>query len=97
MEYKLKSETDAIADAYPSILASSSEATLHYLLDALDSMDRRTAQELERLECSGAEEDLKEFIRQDILAHHQARRLPLQESAEELRALYHASVSEGQN
>jgi hypothetical protein len=97
MEYKLKSETDAIADAYPSILASTSEATLHYLLDALESMDRRTAQELERLESSGADEDLKEFIRQDILARHQARRLPLQEAAEELRALYRASVSEAQN
>ena len=94
MEYKLKSDTDAIGDAYPSILASKSKATLHYLLDALESMDRRTAQELERLNSSGAEEDLKEFVRQDILARHHARRLPLQESAEELRALYRASISE---
>jgi hypothetical protein len=97
MEYKRKSETEAIADAYASAFASTSEQKLHYLLDALESMDRRTAQELERLESSGAEEDLKEFIRQDILARHQARRLPLQESAEELRVLYRASVSESQN
>ena len=97
MEYKLKSETDAIADAYPSILVSTSEEKLHYLLDALASMDKRTAQDLERLDRSSAEEDLKEFVRQDILARHQVRRMPLQESAEELRALYRASVSEGQN
>jgi hypothetical protein len=97
MEYKLKSDTDAIGDAYPSILASKSEATLHHLLDALESMDRRTAQELERLDGSTAEEDLKEFVRQDILTRHQERRLPLQEAAEELRALYRASVPESQN
>jgi hypothetical protein len=60
-------------------------------------MDRRTAQELERLDGSTAEEDLKEFVRQDILARHQERRLPLQEAAEELRALYRASVPESQN
>jgi hypothetical protein len=46
MEYKLKSDADVIGDAYPSIVASKSEATLHHLLDALESMDRRTAQEL---------------------------------------------------
>jgi hypothetical protein len=97
MEYKIKSETEGMADTYSSILASTSEQKLHYILDALESMDRRTAQELERLDDSGAEEDLKEFIKKDILARHQARRLPLQESAEELRALYRASVSEAQN
>jgi hypothetical protein len=97
MEYKLKSETDAIADAYPSVLVSTSEEKLHYLLDALESMDKRTAQDLERLDSSGAEKDLKEFIRQDILARHQARRLPLQESAEELDVLFHSSGTEGQN
>jgi len=97
MEYKIKSETEAKADTYASILASTSEQTLHYLLDALECMDRRTAQELERLDRSSAEEDLKEFVRQDILARHQARRLPLQEAAEELRALYRVSIAEDQN
>lgn len=97
MEYKLKSQTEAMADAHPSILASTSEARLHYLLNALESMDRRTTHDLERLESSGAEEDLKEFVRQDILARHQERRLPLQEAAEELRAVYRASDPQNQN
>jgi hypothetical protein len=97
MEYKRKSETETVGDAYPSILASTSEEKLHYLLNALESMDRRTAHDLERLDSSGAEGDLKEFVRQDILARHHARRLPLQEAAEELRALYRSSIPEDQN
>jgi hypothetical protein len=97
MEYKPKSETEAIADAYPSVLASTSEEKLHYLLNALESMDRRVAHDLERLDSSSAEEELKEFVRQDILARHQARRLPLLDSAEELRALYRASAPESHN
>ena len=97
MEFKSKSETEAVADAYPSVLASTAEEKLHYLLNAVESMDRRTAQELERLDNSGAEEELKAFIRQDILARHQVRRLPLQESVEELRAFYRASTPESQN
>jgi hypothetical protein len=55
-------------------------------------MNRRTAVELKQFDSSSAEEDLKELVTQDILARHRARRLPLQDSAEELRALYCAST-----
>jgi len=97
MEYKTQSETKALADAYTPALASTLEQKLHYLLNALECMDRRVAKDLERLDSSSAEEDLKEFIRQDILARHQARRLPLLDSAEELRALYRASARDCEN
>jgi len=97
MEYKVQSETRAVANAYTSAPGSTPEQKLHYLLNALESMDRRAAQDLDRLDSSSAEEDLKEFIRQDILARHQERRLPLLDSAEELRALYRASVPNGQD
>ncbi len=91
MEYKLKSQTDLVADTFPAVPTSDIEAKLHYLLNALECMDKRTAIELERLDGSGAEEDLKDFVKQDILYRSQELRLPLQEAAEELRSLYRAS------
>ncbi len=81
----------------PSIFAPETEARLHDLLDALECMDARTARELELLNKSGAEEDLKEFVRQDILSRHQERRLPLQEAAEELRVQHRATFSDLSN
>jgi hypothetical protein len=90
MEYKGKLETNVVADTYPSEAAPGIEANLHCLLNALESMDRRTALELERLDGSCAEEDLKEFIKQDILSRHQARRQSLQDATEALRAQYRA-------
>src|SRR5690349_1750130 len=92
MEYKLKSQTDLVADTFPAEPASDIEAKLHYLLNALECMDKRTATELERLEGSNAEDDLKDFVKQDILSRAQELRLPLQEAAEELRSLYRASL-----
>jgi len=92
MEYKLKSQTDLVADTFPAAPASDIEAKLHYLLNALECMEKRTATELERLESSGAEDELKDFVKQDILSRAQELRLPLQEAAEELRSLYRASL-----
>jgi hypothetical protein len=60
-------------------------------------MDARTARELELLDKSAAEEDLKEFVRQDILSRHQERRLPLQAAAEELRVQHRATFSDVSN
>ena len=88
MEYKGKLETDVVADTYSSEAAIGIEANLHCLLNALECMDKRTALELERLDGSCAEEELKEFVRQDILSRHQDRRQPLQDATEELRAQY---------
>jgi hypothetical protein len=93
MEYMLKSETQIIADTYPAMVGSDAEAKLHYLLNALESMDKRTASELERVNVSGTDEDLKEFVRQDILVHHEALRLPLVEAVEDLRTQYRATVT----
>jgi len=88
MEYKDKLKTNVVADTYQSEPVPEVEANLHRLLNALESMDKRTALELERLDASRADEELKEFVRQDILSRHQARRKPLQDAAEELRAQY---------
>jgi len=86
MKYDRKLRVLSETTASPSVLEPEIEAKLHNLLDALECMDARTARELELLAKSCAEEDLKEFIRQDILSRHNERRLPLQEAAEELRA-----------
>jgi hypothetical protein len=94
MEYKLKSQTNIVADTFPPVMASDTEARLHYILNVLECIDQRTARELARLDGSGAEEDLKDFVRQDILARAQELKLPLQEAAEELRAQYRASSSD---
>ncbi len=93
MEYKLKSQADAVADTYLSIFTSESEEKLHYLLNVLECLDKRAALELERIDQSRAEEDLKDFIKQDILSRHQAKRLPFVTAAEELRAQYRASFA----
>jgi hypothetical protein len=93
MEYKLKTETDIVADTYPLMPVSSEmERKLHYLLDALDCMDARIAQQLELLSQSDAEEDLKEAIRQDIVSHHEERRGPIAAAVEELRERHRASM-----
>jgi hypothetical protein len=94
MEHMLQSETKFIADTYPAILSSDAEAKLHYLLNALESMDARTASELERVNMSSCDEDLKDFVRQHILTDHAARRLPLVEAVEDLRAQYRATVAD---
>ncbi len=92
---KLRVQSDVITN--PSIFAPETEARLHNLLDALECMDARTARELELLDKSAAEEDLKEFVRQDILSRHQERRLPLQAAAEELRVQHRATFSDVSN
>jgi hypothetical protein len=92
MEYKRKSQAAAIADTYPSALTSEIEGKLHHLLNVLECMDHRTALDLDRLDQSGADEDLKDFVRRDIIARHKERRLPLEEAAEELRTQYRASI-----
>ncbi|MDP8919563.1 MAG: hypothetical protein M3O00_11855 [Pseudomonadota bacterium] len=97
MKYDRKLRAPSEVTAYPSMLAPEIEARLHNLLDALECMDARTARELELLDKSGAEEDLKEFVRQDILSRHQERRLPLQEAAEELRVQHRATFSDLSN
>jgi len=70
------------------------KARLDCLLDALECMDARVTRELEQLNNSSAEEDLKEFVRQDIVARHESRRLPLQNALEELRAEYRSAISD---
>jgi len=94
MEHMLQSETKFIADIYPGILSSDAEAKLNYLLSALESMDARTASELERINMSSCDEDLKEFVTQQILADHAARRLPLDEAVEDLRAQFRATIAD---
>ncbi len=93
MEYTLKSQTDEVAYPYPSIHTSEAEEKMHYLLDVLDCFDKRTALELERIDQSRAEEELKDFVKQDILTRHQARRLPFVNAVEELRAQYRTSFA----
>jgi hypothetical protein len=97
MKYDRKLRAQSEVTTNPSIFAPETEARLHNLLDALECMDARTARELELLDKSGAEEDLKEFVRQDILSRHQERRLPLQEAAEELRVQHRATFSDLSN
>ena len=97
MKYDRKLRALSETTAAPSVLEPEIEAKLHNLLDALECMDARTARELELLNKSGAEEDLKEFVRQDILSRHQERRLPLQEAAEELRVQHRATFSDLSN
>lgn len=87
---RAKSEAGAIEPMPPS----ETKARLHYLSDALECMDARVTSELERLTSSGADEDIKEFVRQDILSRHELRRLPLQTAVEELRAEYQANLSD---
>lgn len=86
MEYMLKSETHTVADTYPSMPAPTDiERQLHYLLEALDCMDARIAQQLELLKQSAAEEDLKNAVRHDIVARHKERRSPIVTAVKELR------------
>ena len=92
MEYKSKSQTTSVADTSPSALNTEIEDKLHYLLNVLECIDRKTALDLDRLDQSRADEDLKEFVKLDILARLRERRLPLQEAAEELRTQYRASI-----
>lgn len=94
MEHMLKSETQTIADTYPALLSSEAQAKLHYLLNVLENMDQRIALELERVNRSSAEEELKDFVRQDILGHHEASRLPFVQAVEDLRVQYRASVTD---
>ncbi|PVE24873.1 hypothetical protein DC522_08090 [Microvirga sp. KLBC 81] len=97
MEHMLKSETRTIADTYPALLSSETQAKLDYLLDALENMDQRIALELERVKMSPADEELKDFVRQDILANHEASRLPLVQAVEDLRAQYRVSIADNSN
>jgi hypothetical protein len=86
MEYKLKAETDIVADTYPSMPACSDiERKLQYLLEALDCMDSRITQQLELLKQSTAEDDLKNAVRQDIVSRHRERRGPIVIAVKELR------------
>ncbi|RDI61260.1 hypothetical protein [Microvirga subterranea] len=49
----------------------------------LDGIDVQHGRELTALEQSGAEEELKEFIRSDIIARYHARRAPFVRFLEE--------------
>ncbi len=51
----------------------------------LNSIDARHDVEMKALEQSSAEEDLKEFIREDMQARHRSRRAPYAELLETLR------------
>lgn len=51
----------------------------------LDSIDVQHGQELLALEQSGAEEDLKNFIKDDLVARYRNRRAPYAKFLEELR------------
>jgi hypothetical protein len=94
MEHMLKSETQTVADTYLAFLSSETQAKLHYLLNALENMDQRIALELERVNISPADKELKDFVRQDILANHEASRLPLVQTVEDLRAQYRVSITD---
>ena len=67
------------------VLTIEIETKLHYILDTLACMDSRTEQEIDRVSQSAADEDLKDFIKHDILSRHAERRLPLAAALEELR------------
>lgn len=88
MQQKRKLPTGTVTDASSPNVPPETQARLHSLLDALESMDRRIALELEWLDKSSAEEDLKNFVRLDILSRHQTRRMPLHDAVEELRDRY---------
>ncbi|MXQ10606.1 hypothetical protein [Microvirga makkahensis] len=94
MKYSAKLRAKNEASTYSPVIAPETKERFHDLLNALECMDARTARELERLDKSGAEEDLKEFVRQSIVSRHQEIRLPLQEAAEELRAQFQGSLPE---
>lgn len=97
MNYDRKLHAEVEANTYTPIIAPETEERLHTLLNALECMDTRTAHELAWLDKSGAEEELKEFVRQDITSRHQARRLPLQNAVEELRAQHRAAFPASSN
>ncbi len=91
MELNLAGKTNITTHAITGAFSSPEvESKLHYLLDALASMDARIEAELAWLEKSSAEEDLKDFIRQDILSRHSERRMPLANAVEELKQRHHA-------
>ena len=89
MNYNRTFQREYETNTNTPIIAPDIEERLHILLNALECMDTRTARELEWLNKSGAEEDLKEVVRQDIQTRHQERRLPLQNAVEELRVQHH--------
>lgn len=94
MRYGKRPRSTGETSTYQPMLPPEIEGRLHNLLDALECMDARTARELEQLDRSGAEEDLKNFVREDIVSRHEAKRLPLQNAVEELRAEYRAAISD---
>ena len=94
MRYGKRSRATGEVSTYQPMLPPEIEGRLHNLLDALECMDTRTAKELEQLDRSGAEEDLKNFVREDIVSRHEVRRLPLQNAVEELRAEYRTAASD---
>jgi hypothetical protein len=55
-------------------LAEDVKAKVRHLTDAIVCMDHRVEVELTELDQSSAEDDLKDFIRQDTLSRHSERR-----------------------
>jgi hypothetical protein len=62
-----------------------SGAEMEQITFILNSIDARHDVEMQALEQSPAEDDLKEFIRQDMQARHRTRRAPYAELLESLR------------
>lgn len=76
---------DAETGGHQSQLAGTAERGIEtrQVLLILDSIDVQHGRELTALEQSGAEDDLKEFIRGDIVARYNARRAPFVRFLEE--------------
>lgn len=97
MKHNEKRRADGTARVIQPTLSPEIKEKLDYLLDALECMDARVARELELLDSSSAEEDLKNFVRQDIISRHDLRRLPLRNALEELRSEYRAAMLDADN
>jgi hypothetical protein len=77
MSYILYNGLKSTGDSADSeILSHPSAEKIMLIQDALAAIDRRNEHELSKLEQSGADEDLKDFIKNDILSKHNDRRLP---------------------
>jgi hypothetical protein len=88
----------SMQNAQPNTIAHEAKASssvrgskVHLLRNTLAEIDAHMEQELARLGRSQADEELKDFIREDILAKHRERRQPYVAALEALQKAHRPS------
>ena len=86
MPYAGNNDADA-GGSHQDHVSSAAEggAEMEQITFILNSIDARHEVEMKALEQSSAEEDLKDFIREDMQARHHSRRAPYAALLESLR------------